>query len=41
MLWPAGWYTFKEALGGFAIGSALGIAAATFVGRFRLARDAR
>jgi NitT/TauT family transport system permease protein len=34
-LWPAGWYTFKEALGGFAIGSALGVAAATLVGRFR------
>jgi NitT/TauT family transport system permease protein len=36
-LWPAGWYTFKEALGGFAIGSALGIVAATFVGRFKTA----
>ncbi|HXR11635.1 MAG TPA: ABC transporter permease [Gaiellaceae bacterium] len=34
-LWPAGWYTFKEALGGFAIGSGLGILAATFVSRFR------
>lgn len=34
-LWPAGWYTFKEALGGFAIGSVLGVAAATFVGRFK------
>ncbi len=34
-LWPAGWYTFKEALGGFAIGSSLGILAATAVGRFR------
>jgi len=34
-LWPAGWYTFKEALGGFAIGSTLGILAATFVGRFK------
>jgi NitT/TauT family transport system permease protein len=34
-LWPAGWYTFKEALGGFAIGSALGIGAATLVGRFK------
>jgi len=34
-LWPAGWYTFKEALGGFAIGSTLGIVAATFVGRFK------
>jgi NitT/TauT family transport system permease protein len=35
LLWPAGWYTFKEALGGFVIGSALGILAATIVGRFR------
>lgn len=34
-LWPAGWYTFKEALGGFAIGSGLGILAATLVGRFK------
>jgi NitT/TauT family transport system permease protein len=36
-LWPAGWYTFKEALGGFAVGSALGIVAATLVGRFKTA----
>jgi NitT/TauT family transport system permease protein len=34
-LLPAGWYTFKEALGGFAIGSGLGIVAATAVGRFQ------
>jgi NitT/TauT family transport system permease protein len=34
-LWPAGWYTFKEALGGFFIGSGLGVAVATVVGRFR------
>ncbi len=34
-LWPAGWYTFKEALGGFALGSLGGIAAATLIGRFR------
>lgn len=34
-LWPAGWYTFKEALGGFAIGSGLGVVAATVVSRFR------
>jgi NitT/TauT family transport system permease protein len=34
-LWPAGWYTFKEALGGFALGSGLGVLAATLVGRFR------
>jgi NitT/TauT family transport system permease protein len=35
VLWPAGWYTFKEALGGFAIGSTLGILAATLVGQFK------
>lgn len=34
-LWPAGWYTFKEALGGFVIGSAAGMAAATVISRFR------
>jgi NitT/TauT family transport system permease protein len=34
-LWAAGWYTFKEALGGFAAGSGLGIVAATIIGRFR------
>ena len=34
LLWPAGWYTFKEALGGFVIGSALGVVAATIVARF-------
>jgi NitT/TauT family transport system permease protein len=34
-LWPAGWYTFKEALGGFALGSIGGIAMATLIGRFR------
>ncbi len=34
-LWPAGWYTFKEALGGFAAGSLLGMAAATVIGRFK------
>ncbi|MHB8469257.1 MAG: ABC transporter permease [Gaiellaceae bacterium] len=39
-LWPAGWYTFKEALGGFAIGSTLGVLAATFVGRFKAAGTA-
>jgi NitT/TauT family transport system permease protein len=39
-LWPAGWYTFKEALGGFAIGSGLGIVAATIVARFRTAGTA-
>jgi NitT/TauT family transport system permease protein len=35
-LWPAGWYTFKEALGGFAIGSLLGMAVATVIGRFQI-----
>ena len=39
-LWPAGWYTFKEALGGFAIGSGLGIVAATVVSRFHTAGKA-
>jgi NitT/TauT family transport system permease protein len=40
VLWPAGWYTFKEALGGFAIGSGAGVVAATLVGRFRTAGQA-
>ncbi len=40
VLWPAGWYTFKEALGGFAIGSGAGVVAATLVGRFRTAGKA-
>jgi len=31
----AGWFTFKEALGGFVIGSALGIAFAVLFARFR------
>jgi NitT/TauT family transport system permease protein len=35
-LWPAGWYTFKEALGGFVGGSLAGILVATFVARFKL-----
>jgi NitT/TauT family transport system permease protein len=39
-LWPAGWYTFKEAIGGFAVGSGLGIVAATIVGRFKNAGTA-
>jgi NitT/TauT family transport system permease protein len=34
-LWSAGWYTFKEALGGFLIGSGAGILFAVIVGRFR------
>lgn len=35
-LWPAGWFTFKEALGGFVGGSLLGILAATAIGHFRV-----
>jgi NitT/TauT family transport system permease protein len=35
-LWPAGWYTFKEALGGFAAGSLAGMLVATMIGRFKL-----
>ena len=34
-LWSAGWLTLKEALGGFAIGSALGILFAVVLARFR------
>jgi NitT/TauT family transport system permease protein len=34
-LWSAGWLTLKEALGGFAIGSGLGILFATLLARFR------
>jgi NitT/TauT family transport system permease protein len=39
-LWPAGWTTFKEALGGFAVGSLGGILVATVVGRFRVVGNA-
>ena len=35
VLFSAGWYTFREALGGFVIGSIGGMAVATVVGRFR------
>lgn len=35
LLWSAGWVTLKEALGGFAIGSGLGIVAAVALARFR------
>ena len=35
-LFPAGWYTFKEALGGFVIGCGAGIVFATIVARFRI-----
>ncbi|HEY2778116.1 MAG TPA: ABC transporter permease [Gaiellaceae bacterium] len=34
-LWSAGWLTLKEALGGFAIGSGLGILFAAILARFR------
>ena len=40
VLWGAGWYTFKEALGGFAIGCSAGVVLAVLVGRFRLLRTA-
>jgi NitT/TauT family transport system permease protein len=40
ILWHAGWYTFKEALGGFAIGCSAGVLLAVLVGRFRLLRTA-
>ena len=39
-LWGAGWYTFKEALGGFAIGSAAGVLVAILVGRWMSLRVA-
>jgi NitT/TauT family transport system permease protein len=39
-LWGAGWYTFKEALGGFAIGCAAGILAAIVVARWTGLRSA-
>ncbi len=34
-LWSAGWFTFKEALGGYAIGSGAAILFAVAVGRYR------
>jgi NitT/TauT family transport system permease protein len=40
ILWSAGWYTFKEALGGFAIGCSAGILVAILVARFALLRTA-
>jgi NitT/TauT family transport system permease protein len=39
-LWSAGWLTLKEALGGFAIGSGLGILFALLLARFRRLGDA-
>ena len=35
VLWHAGWFTFKEALGGFFIGSAAGVLAALVCARWR------
>jgi NitT/TauT family transport system permease protein len=40
ILWSAGWYTFKEALGGFAIGSSAAILFAIVVARFVVLRTA-
>ncbi len=40
VLWHAGWLTLKEALGGFALGSAAGIVVATVLARFRGLGDA-
>ena len=40
VLWSAGWLTLKEALGGFAIGSAAGIFMAVVLARFRRLGDA-
>ncbi len=34
-IWSAGWFTFKEALGGFAIGCAAGFASAVVLARWR------
>jgi NitT/TauT family transport system permease protein len=40
VLWHAGWLTLKEALGGFAVGSAAGILVACVLARFRGLGDA-
>ena len=40
VLWHAGWFTFKEALGGFAFGSTLAILFALLLARFRRVGDA-
>ncbi|MDP8959101.1 MAG: ABC transporter permease [Actinomycetota bacterium] len=39
VIWPAGWFTFKEALGGFVIGSALAVVGALATARWRPLRD--
>ena len=39
-LWHEGWFTFQEALGGFAIGSAAGIVLAVVVARWNLLGEA-
>jgi NitT/TauT family transport system permease protein len=39
-LWRAGWFTFKEALGGFVIGSTFAICFALLLARFRRVGDA-
>jgi NitT/TauT family transport system permease protein len=39
-LWRAGWYTFKEALGGFAIGSGLALVFALILARWRRTGEA-
>jgi NitT/TauT family transport system permease protein len=39
-LWGAGWYTFQEALGGFALGSALAILVAMALARWRAVGNA-
>jgi NitT/TauT family transport system permease protein len=40
VLWSAGWYTFKEALGGFVAGSALAVGFGILVARFPRAGNA-
>jgi NitT/TauT family transport system permease protein len=40
LLWSAGWYTFKEALGGFVAGSSAAILAALVLARWRRLGDA-
>jgi len=39
-LWNAGWFTFKEAVGGFAIGCGLGVLVALVLARFARLADA-